>query len=159
MAGNEPDARDLVQEAFARAFENHKRYDPEKPFEAWLFRILRNVYLDGVRRYEHRHVVSIDAAGPAEDSSWQDVLPGEDGEPVDAMLRRERDEMVQRALDSLPVHYRTAVTLCDIENLSYEEIGEIMMCPVGTVRSRIHEGRRLMKKAFETLAEKGRVKS
>jgi RNA polymerase sigma-70 factor (ECF subfamily) len=67
--------------------------------------------------------------------------------------------MVQRALNSLPIHYRTAVTLCDIENLSYEQMGEVMSCPLGTVRSRVHEGRRLLRKAFEKLYDKGRVES
>jgi RNA polymerase sigma-70 factor (ECF subfamily) len=66
------------------------------------------------------------------------------------MIRRETDALVQRALNSLPVHYRSAVILSDMEGCSYERIAAIMDCPLGTVRSRIHQGRALMRKAFET---------
>src|SRR6185436_16627490 len=79
LTGNDPDAQDLVQEAFARAFEHRDRYDPSRPFEAWVNRILHNVFLDGVRKYEHKHKVSLDAPPPSnEDGSWAEVLPGKD---------------------------------------------------------------------------------
>jgi RNA polymerase sigma-70 factor (ECF subfamily) len=148
LSGNEPDARDLVQEAFVRAWEHFGSYDASRPFETWLYKILHNVYLDQVRRYAHSHTVSLDAPAPREDTGWDELLPGTDPEPGSGMMRREEDVMAQRALDSLPAHYRAAVTLCDIEGLSYEAIGEIMSCPVGTVRSRIHQGRLLARKAF-----------
>src|SRR4051812_22250518 len=64
LSGNDADAQDLVQEAFARAFEHRDRYDPTRPFEAWLYRILHNIFLDSVRRYEYKHKVSLDAAPP-----------------------------------------------------------------------------------------------
>src|ERR1700704_1599071 len=71
LAGNDQDAQDLVQEAFARAFEHRDRYDPTRPFGAWVNRILHNVFLDAVRRYEHKHKVSLDATPPWDDaSSW-----------------------------------------------------------------------------------------
>jgi len=159
LSGNESDARDLVQEAFSRAFEHRDRYDSSRPFEAWLIRILHNIYLDGVRRYEKSHVVSIDAPSPIEDAGWEEILPSPDSEPIDAAIQKERDHMVQNALKRLPVHYRTAVTLCDIEGLSYERIGQVMACPVGTVRSRIHQGRLMLKKTFQELSEKRQVKS
>ena len=155
LAGNEHDARDLVQEAFVRAYEHFGRYDPSRPFETWLFRILHNVYLDGVRRYSHGHTLSLDAPSPVEEEPWEEILPAGDPEPSAGMTRRETDETIQKALDSLPVHYRSALILCDVEGLSYEEICEIMACPVGTVRSRLHEGRRLFRKAYEELERSG----
>ena len=155
LSGNEADAADLTQEAFARAFEHWRSYDKARSFEAWLFRILRNIYLDGVRLYAHSHTVSLDAPSPVDDSTWEDILPGSDPELGASTDRRESDELIQRALGAIAVHYRTAVTLCDIEGLSYEEIGRIMDCPVGTVRSRIHEGRRLIRKAYERLEKSG----
>jgi RNA polymerase sigma-70 factor (ECF subfamily) len=149
LSGNDPDARDLVQEAFARAFEHRDRYDPTRPFEAWLYRILHNVFLDGVRRYEHKHKVSLDAPPPSnEDGSWAEVLPGKDPEPLTNLMRSEEEAMVQKGLGQLPIHYRTAVTLYDIEGLAYDEIAKIMECPIGTVCSRIHQGRALLKKAL-----------
>jgi RNA polymerase sigma-70 factor (ECF subfamily) len=157
LAGNEPDARDLVQEAFVRAYAHFDTYDKTRPFETWLFRILQNIYLDGVRRYAHGHTVSLDAPAPVEDAAWEEIIPSGEPEPTEGLMRQESEKLVQRALETLPVHYRTAVVLCDIEGLSYEEIGEVMACPVGTVRSRIHQGRLLVKKALEEI-DKGGLK-
>ena len=155
LAGNEQDARDLVQEAFARAYEHFGNYDPSRPFDTWLLRILHNIFLDGVRRFSHSHTVSLDAPAPVEDTSWEELLPAPDKEPTHGMERRESDSLLQRALNSVPVHYRTAVTLCDVEGFSYEQIGKIMSCPVGTVRSRIHQGRVLIRKEYERLEKIG----
>jgi len=149
LAGNEQDARDLVQEAFARALEHQERYDESRPFDAWLNRILHNVYLDGIRRHANRRTVSLDAPSPAQEAQWDEVLEGTDVDPQNLMARREEDAMIQKALDELPVAYKTALLLCDVEGLSYERIAEIMACPVGTVRSRIHQGRVLMRRALE----------
>jgi len=153
LAGNDQDARDLVQEAFARALEHWGRYDQTRGFESWLFRILHNVYLDGVRRYAHGRTVSLDAPSPIEEVSWDEILPGRDPEPIEGLAREEADALVQKALAGLPMHYRTAVILRDVESLSYEEIARIMACPAGTVRSRIHQGRLMMKREFDKLME------
>lgn len=155
LAGNEADAKDLVQEALMRAFEHHAAYDPGKPFDSWLCRILQNIYLDGVRKLAHRQTVSLDAAAPMEDTSWEELLPAPGDDPAQEAARAERDALLQRALDALPIHYRTAVSLSDIEGMTYDQIGRIMACPVGTVRSRIHQGRILLRRAFERLQEPG----
>src|SRR3954470_12507168 len=73
LAGNEQDARDLVQEAFTRAYEHFGSYDPNRPFDSWLLRILHNVFLDGVRRYSHGRTVSLDSPAPVEDSTWEEI--------------------------------------------------------------------------------------
>jgi len=158
LSGNEHDAKDLVQGAFVKAYKHFDSYDAGRPFDSWLCRILHNIYLDGVRLYAHGHSVSLDAPSPVEDSSWDEILPGHDPEPTAALTRKEEDGLLQRALNAVPVHYRTAVTLCDIEGLSYEQISEIMACPVGTVRSRIHQGRVLIRKAYEELERRGEKK-
>jgi len=155
LSGNEQDARDLVSAAFVRAWEHFGSYDADMPFESWLYKILHNIYLDEVRRYAHGHTVSLDAPAPREETSWDELLPGTDPGLDSGLLRREEDEMAQKALDSLPPHYRAAVALCDMENLSYEAIGEIMSCPVGTVRSRVHQGRELVRKAFAQIQKTG----
>lgn len=151
LTGNDQDAQDLVQEAFKRAFEHRDRYDPKRPFGAWLNRILHNIFLDSVRRYEHKHVVSMDAPTPTDDeSSWTNILMGRDINPVDALIKDEEEKTVQNALQELPIHYRTAVALYDIEGLSYQEIASITNCPIGTVCSRIHQGRQLLRKMLES---------
>ena len=154
LTGNDQDARDLVQEAFARALKHYEKYDPSKPFDSWLNRILHNIYLDGVRLYSHNHTVSLDSTPPeAADASWEEILPSGEQEPLNDMIRQETDALLQAALNSLPIQFKTAITLCDIEGLPYERISEIMACPVGTVRSRIHQGRILVREALEKLQE------
>ena len=155
LSGNDQDARDLVQEAFVRALEHAGSYDQDRAFDSWLYRILHNIFLDGARRVAVRKSVSLDAPAPAEDSSWEDILPGPETPAVDEMIRKESSDLVQRALDRLPAHYRAAVVLCDMEGLAYEDIAKIMDVPVGTVRSRIHQGRVLARKAYEALEKSG----
>lgn len=155
LVGNDADAADLVQEALARAFESRNRYDVNRPFDAWVGRILHNHFLDNTRRYERRHTVSYDAPIKSQDdSSLLDGLPGRDPNPADALLHQERDAVIRRTLADLPPVYRAAVILCDIENYPYETMADIMDCPVGTVRSRIHHGRRLLRESFARF-EKG----
>lgn len=155
LSGNEPDARDLVQEAFMRALEHAESYDPTRPFDSWLLRILHNIFLDGMRRHSHSRTVSLDAPSPVEDAGWADLLPEEAPLPGDEMARQESRDLVQRALERLPTTYKSAVALCDIEGLSYEEIAKVMEIPVGTVRSRIHQGRLLLRRAYEQLEKSG----
>lgn len=156
LAGNDQDAQDLVQEAFARAFEHKDRYDPSRPFGAWVNRILYNVFLDGVRRYEKKHSVSIDMplSTTNDQGTWADVLRGSDADPVTSLIRQEEEKMIHDALQKLPIHYRTAVILYDIEGLSYDDIVNIMGCPLGTVCSRIHKGRQLLKQALVNMNKK-----
>lgn len=155
LAGNEQDARDLVQEAFVRAFESIGSYDPNRSFDSWLMRILHNVFLDGVRRLSHRYTVSLDAPAPVEDSSWEEILPALERSAADELIRRDSVDLVQKALNLLPPHYKAAVVLCDVEGLPYEDIARIMDVPVGTIRSRIHQGRVLARKAYEELERSG----
>jgi RNA polymerase sigma-70 factor (ECF subfamily) len=155
LAGNEPDARDLVQEAFTRAFEHAESYDKTRPFDAWLLRILHNVFLDAMRRHSHSRTVSLDAPAPVEDSGWSDLLPGDEPLPADELVRRESLDLLQKALQRVPPLYKSAVVLCDIEGLPYEEIARVLDVPVGTVRSRIHQGRLLCRRAYDELEKKG----
>lgn len=152
LTGNEQDARDLVQEAYARAFESSDSYDLSRPFDSWLLTILRHVYLDAMRRVERARTVSLDAPLPGDaepGESWESVLPGGDEPAGDALAGRESLDLLQLALERLAPHYRAAVTLCDIEGLSYEEGAKVMGVPVGTVRSRLHEGRVKLREAYE----------
>lgn len=144
LAGNDADARDLVQEAAVRAYENMARYDAARPFDTWLLTILRNVFVDWRRRARLRATEPLDA-GPGE-GGLAEYLSGPDLDPAESALRGESAADVQRALSALPEHYRAAVVLSDMEGLRYDDIAEVLDVPVGTVRSRIHMGRRLLKK-------------
>ena len=159
LSGNESDARDLVQSAFMKALENIRSFDPSKPFQPWLNTILHNLYVDQVKRYERSHVVSLDAPGPVDDGSWSDLLADSLLTPLEQLTQGEIETMVQSALGKLDLAFRTPVILSDMEHLSYEEISKIMDCPVGTVRSRIHRGRQILKKNLASYFESGEIKS
>ena len=159
LSGNEPDARDLVQEAFSRALKHSGAYDPARPFDSWLLRILHNVFLDAMRRHSHTRTVSLDAPAPVEDASWVDLLPTDEPSADEELIRKESVDLLQKALARLPTTYRSAIALCDIEGLSYEDIAGVMDIPVGTVRSRIHQGRVLLRKAYEELERSGGARS
>jgi RNA polymerase sigma-70 factor (ECF subfamily) len=151
LTHNEADARDLVQEAFTKALKNFDKFDKARAFEPWFFRIMKNIFLDWMRRYERKYTTSIENTSPNEDRAWEEILPSAERSPDVQMERSEEASVAMKALDSLPAHYKTAITLCDIEKYSYEAIAKVMDCPVGTIRSRIHQGRVLLRQTYEKM--------
>jgi RNA polymerase sigma-70 factor (ECF subfamily) len=137
LAGNDDDANDLAQEALLRVRKGLESYQPGS-MEAWLSRIVTNVFLDEVRRRRRRPVEAM-----PEDPDR--VLPP--SVAADLATDKLSDE-VQAALRALPEDFRAAVVLADVVGLSYEEIGEALDVPIGTVRSRIHRGRRQLRAAL-----------
>jgi len=137
LTGDDDDAYDLVQEALLRVRKGLETYRP-RSMEGWLSRIVTNVFLDEMRRRRRRPVEAL-----PEDADR--ILPPS-AAADDAVDRLSGD--VQAALRRLPEEFRAAVVLCDVVGLSYEEIGEVLEIPVGTVRSRIHRGRRILRGAL-----------
>jgi len=140
LSGNRHDAEDLTQETFIRVFKSLANYHPGT-FEGWLHRITTNLFLDMVRR---RARVRMD--GLPEDT---DRLPGGGPEPEKVWSDTHLDPSLQASLDELPPEFRAAVVLCDVEGLSYEEIGATLGVKLGTVRSRIHRGRTALRASLE----------
>ncbi len=136
LSGNPQDAEDLTQETFIRVFRSVQNYQPGT-FEGWLHRITTNLFLDMVRR---RTRIRMEAL--PED---YDRVPAEDPNPEQIYHDSRLGPDLQAALDSLPPEFRAAVVLCDIEGLSYEEIGATLGVKLGTVRSRIHRGRQALR--------------
>jgi len=136
LSGNQHDAEDLTQETFIRVFRSVQNYQPGT-FEGWLHRITTNLFLDMVRR---RARIRMEAL--PED---YDRLPGDQPNPEQIYHDARLGADLQAALDSLPPEFRAAVVLCDIEGLSYEEIGATLGVKLGTVRSRIHRGRQALR--------------
>jgi RNA polymerase sigma-70 factor (ECF subfamily) len=137
LTGNQHDAEDLTQEVFVRVFRSLSSYTPGT-FEGWLHRITTNLFLDQARRKQR-----IRFDGLPDDVG--DRLPGREPGPERAWEHNNLDYDVQQALDTLPPDFRAAVVLCDIEGLSYEEIAATLDVKLGTVRSRIHRGRALLR--------------
>lgn len=136
LSGNQHDAEDLTQETFIRVFRSVQNYQPGT-FEGWLHRITTNLFLDMVRR---RGRIRMEAL--PED---YDRVPADDPNPEQIYHDSRLGPDLQAALDSLPPEFRAAVVLCDIEGLSYEEIGATLGVKLGTVRSRIHRGRQALR--------------
>lgn len=143
LSGDAQDAEDLTQETFIRVFRSLSNYQPGT-FEGWLHRITTNLFLDMVRR---RSRIRMEAL--PED---YDRVPADGPGPEQVFHDARLDPDLQSALDSLAPEFRAAVVLCDIEGLSYEEIGATLGVKLGTVRSRIHRGRQALR---EYLAHNG----
>jgi RNA polymerase sigma-70 factor, ECF subfamily len=137
LTGNPADANDLVQEVLLRVRKGLESYQPGS-FEGWLWRITRNAFLDGVRKQKRRPTTSL----PDEIDRWELAqTPGADVEYARVTL----GDDIQKALLELPVEFREAVVMCDVVGLSYEEIAVAVSSPIGTVRSRIHRGRKMLR--------------
>jgi RNA polymerase sigma-70 factor, ECF subfamily len=140
LTGNPHDAEDLTQDVFVRVFRSLSSYTPGT-FEGWLHRITTNLFLDQARRKQ-----KIRFDGFAEDS--HERLPGPEPTPERSLHDQLLDPDVENALAALPPEFRAAVVLCDIEGLTYEEVATTLGIKLGTVRSRIHRGRSLLREAL-----------
>ncbi|WP_260478724.1 RNA polymerase sigma factor SigE [Kibdelosporangium aridum] len=144
LTGNSHDAEDLTQETFIRVFRSLASYKPGT-FEGWLHRITTNLFLDMARRRSRLRM-----EGLPDDT---DRLAGDDPSPEQVYSEAHLDPDLQEALDELPPEFRAAVVLCDVEGLSYEEIGATLGVKLGTVRSRIHRGRQALRASLERRRE------
>jgi len=137
LTGNPDDAHDLVQEVLLRVQRGLASYQPGS-FEGWLWRITRNAFLDDIRRRNRRPTTPL----PEEVDRW-DAASSESADKEYDRISLGDD--IQKALIELPLEFREAVVLCDVVGLSYEEIAVAVAVPIGTVRSRIHRGRRMLR--------------
>lgn len=140
LCGNAHDAEDITQEAFIRVFRSLDRYKPGT-FEGWMHRIVTNLFLDMARR---RSKIRFEAL--PDDA---ERVPGRERSPEQVLAEGSFDPILQTALDNLSPEFRAAVVLCDIEDLSYEDVGRILGVKMGTVRSRIHRGRAALRAELE----------
>jgi RNA polymerase sigma-70 factor (ECF subfamily) len=136
LTGNPDDAADLVQEVLLRVRKGLASYTPGS-FEGWLWRITRNAFLDSVRKKKRR------PTSPLPDDDRSSLLTSPSPDEVLASVRLSED--IQAALLKLPIEFRECVVLCDVVGLSYEEIAAAVAAPIGTVRSRIHRGRKMLR--------------
>jgi RNA polymerase sigma-70 factor (ECF subfamily) len=157
--GNEDDARDLLQETYLKAYRFWDKYEKGTNIRAWLFRIMKNSYINRYRK-ETKEPDKVDYD---DIENFYNTIRAESTDPNDLQQQLYGNllgDEVTKALQSLPDDFRTVVILCDIEGLTYEEIAEFVECPIGTVRSRLHRGRKLLQaKLFEYAKQQGMIKS
>jgi RNA polymerase sigma factor (sigma-70 family) len=136
LVRNSNNAEDLVQETYLKALRSFASFQPGTNFRAWMFRILKNTFLSSRSTLERR---MNDAMVSDEDCQ---ELAVETETPEAILMNRSNSELVQRAIGDLPMHYREALLLCEVEEMSYQEIAEVLSIPIGTVMSRLARARR-----------------
>lgn len=132
LAGNEADASDLTQEAFIRVYRAWQSFKPGTSFLSWIYRIVTNLHRDELRRRKGRY--------------HEEIPPPPPVQPIEEYVEGYLSEPVSKALADLPPQQREIVLLADVEECSYQEIGRIVGCTVGTVRSRLHRARGQLRK-------------
>jgi RNA polymerase sigma-70 factor, ECF subfamily len=138
------DAEDLVQDTIVKAYRFFSSYEKGTNAKAWLFRILKNSYINNYRKKSKKpQEVDFD-----EVATFYETIRAERTETSDLedkMFRELIDDDISNALDEIPEDFRTVVLLCDVEDFTYEEIANMLDVPIGTIRSRLHRGRNLLK--------------
>ena len=152
MVNDSGEAEDLAQEVFVKVYDNIGRFREESKFSTWLYQIAKNLCLNRLKylkRRSHFTSPSLDAAPAAGTEALAAEVADEGKDPQSLAENRELQDALRRQIDALQDEYRTALVLRDIEGLSYEEIAEITQVPEGTVKSRIHRARNVLKEGLE----------
>jgi RNA polymerase sigma-70 factor (ECF subfamily) len=147
LCGNHHEAQDLLQESLYRAYKSFGRFEAGTAFDRWLYQIIHNLFIDHYRKKKRRPLLtSIDEPLQHLESEKPLELPDWTTNPENEAVRKELGRQIQKGLAELSPEYRAAVILCDIQGLSYEEIAQVLNCSIGTVRSRIHRGRKALRR-------------
>jgi len=155
------EAEDLVQETLLRAYRFYDRYEAGTNIRAWLFKIMRNLFINRYRRNQ-REPQEVDLGGTEETLDAVIRKSGVAGHgtptPEQAFFAGTLDDEIERALADLPEEYRMVLLLSSMEDLSYKEIAEVLDCPIGTVMSRLHRARRMMQASLmQYAADRGLI--
>ena len=139
LAQNREEAEDLVQETYAKALKGFSSFRPGSNFRAWMYRILRNNFLTSRTGLRATKTVPLD---PEDDGVF---LPSVPDTPESILIERSDQELVQNALTELPVNFREILLLCEVEEMSYQEIADTLSIPIGTVMSRLSRARQALR--------------
>lgn len=134
------EAEDLVQEAYTKALRGFPSFHQGTNFRAWMYRILRNTFLTSRTGLKATMTVSLEA----EEECGAELMV-ENETPEEILVKRSSAELVQRAIEDLPVHFREILLLCEVEEMSYQEIAETLSIPIGTVMSRLSRAKRTLR--------------
>lgn len=155
MTFNKLDADDLLQETYLRAFRFFHKFEKGTNCKAWLFRIMKNLFINKYRKNQKE-------PGKVDYGEIENFFDNIRSEKIDSTDLQEKvfsnllDDELTNALNSLQDDFKTVVILCDLEGLSYEEIADFVQCPIGTVRSRLHRGRKMLQqKLYDYAKQRG----
>jgi RNA polymerase sigma-70 factor (ECF subfamily) len=151
MVRNSEDAEDLTQESFAKAFNSINSFDPKYAFSTWLFKIATNNCIDHIRR-QKMQTLSINQPTQGEDgSSMVFQIQDRDLIPDEQILKKQRKEIIARAVSGLPDRYQQLIQLRYFRELSYEEVAQELKIPLGTVKAQLHRAKELLNEALEDI--------
>jgi RNA polymerase sigma-70 factor, ECF subfamily len=145
LTQNRDEAEDLVQETYVKALKGFSSFQLGTNFRAWMYRILRNTFLTSRTGLRATMNVSLDADEDGPD------LAVENATPETILIEHSSHQLVQRAIDELPVHFREILLLCEVEEMSYQEIAETLSIPQGTVMSRLSRARKALRGNLQNL--------
>jgi RNA polymerase sigma-70 factor, ECF subfamily len=150
MLGNRHEAEDISQEAFIRAYVNIETFNQNRKFSTWLYRIATNLCIDRIRKKKPDYYLDAEVSG-AEGLTMYSQVAADVQLPEDKVEEMELQESIQFEISKLPDKYRSVIVLKYIEELSLQEISEILDLPLGTVKTRIHRGREALRKQLRTM--------
>ena len=142
------EAEDLVQETYAKALKGFSSFQPGTNFRAWIYKILRNAFLTS------RTGLKATATVPLDLEDEEGALPAVEETPESILLQRSDGQLVQQALEELPVAYREVLLLCEVEEMSYQEISAALAIPMGTVMSRLSRARKALRGGLQQQSAK-----
>lgn len=149
LSRNRQDAEDLLQETYLKAYAHYDGFTEGTNLKAWLFRILKNAFING---YRHKKIGPVEVDLGSSDEDFESALGRRSSEaggtPEDALVESTLDGEVSQAMKALPEEFRMVVELTDLQEFSYREVAEILEIPLGTVMSRLYRGRRLLEQAL-----------
>lgn len=153
---DQTEAEDLAQNVFVQVFKSAHRYQATAKFSTWLFTIARNLCLNEIRRRSRHPAESLEASQTGnEDSPARQFEDVKTFSPTENVLHGELEQKVQSALADLPENQRTAILLCRQDELSYEDISEVLGCSLSATKSLIHRGRETMKEKLKLYLRTG----
>jgi RNA polymerase sigma-70 factor (ECF subfamily) len=142
LTQNREEAEDLVQETYVKALKGFSSFQPGTNFRAWMYRILRNTFLTSRTGLRERNTVALEPEA-------EELLPGGPETPESILIDRASEELVQNAIEQLPLIYREVLLLCEVEEMSYQEIADVLSIPMGTVMSRLSRARKALRQALQ----------
>jgi len=136
------EAEDLVQETYVKALKGFSSFQPGTNFRAWMYRILRNTFLTSRTGLKASATIPLDSEDGPE-------LPAGPETPETILIEYSQSQILQTAIESLPIHFREVLLLCEVEEMSYQEIAETLSIPMGTVMSRLSRARRALRESLQ----------
>lgn len=142
LTHDQTEAEDLVQDTYVKALKGFSSFQPGTNFRAWIYRILRNTFLTSRTGLRATATVPLD-----EEDSLE--IPASGGTPESIFIEHSQEQLLQGAMEELPVHFREIVLLCEVEEMSYQEISETLSIPIGTVMSRLSRARKALREILQ----------